>query len=133
MSDRARHPDEIRGASVVLTGWSPGRETDLSEALDLLSTEPVDLGELELPFVAVRKTSIERAERARKVLEAAGGVVELEDEWVTRDPSRAASARPECPYCGSDRTQPYTHAGPGARKTMKCTTCGRTFRTAGRS
>ncbi len=133
MSDRARHPDEIRGASVVLTGWSPGREADVSEVLDLLSTKPVPLEELELPFVAVRKASMERAERARAVLEAAGAVVELEDEWVTRDQRAAASIRPECPYCGSDRTQPYTHAGPGARKTMKCTTCGRTFRTAARS
>ena len=33
-----------------------------------------------------------------------------------------------CPKCGSTRTQPFTHAGPGARVNMKCTNCGHLFR-----
>ncbi len=36
--------------------------------------------------------------------------------------------RPACPMCGSTRTQPFTHAGPGARVNMKCTNCGHLFR-----
>jgi rubredoxin len=36
--------------------------------------------------------------------------------------------RPACPMCGSTRTQPFTHAGPGARVNMKCTSCGHLFR-----
>jgi hypothetical protein len=128
MSGRGRRADEILGATVVLTGWSTGREADITEALGRLSAEPVDLGELRLPFVAIEKTSVRRAESARQLLEAAGGVVELRDAWVTREERPVASARPECPYCGSSKTQPYLHAGPGARKSMKCTTCGRTFK-----
>jgi hypothetical protein len=36
--------------------------------------------------------------------------------------------RPECPACGSAHTQPFTHAGPGARVNMKCIDCGHLFR-----
>jgi rubredoxin len=36
--------------------------------------------------------------------------------------------RPACPVCGSTRTQPFTHAGPGARVNMKCIDCGHLFR-----
>lgn len=134
MSGGERRHDEILGASVVLTGWSPGREADVTDALDRISATPVDLDTVELPLVALAKTTVEEAERTRDVLAAAGARVELRDAWVVgrQSPARALD-RPECPFCGSDRTQPYTHAGPGARKTMKCTSCGRTFRIAPRA
>jgi len=128
MGDRSRRRDEILGATVLLTGWSKGREDEVAAALGRISTELVDLRSVELPFVALAKSSLEKAEAARALLVAAGAVVELHDAWVTRDAPRAATSRPACPFCGSTKTQPYTHAGPAARKSMKCTTCGRRFR-----
>jgi hypothetical protein len=127
MSDRRRRHDEILGASVILTGWSADRRAEMTEALALLSVDPVDLDEVRVPFVALERASLEKAERARELLKEAGGVVELRDEWVTRDTAPSRSARPRCPFCGSEATQPFTHAGPGARKRMKCTSCGRAF------
>ena len=128
MSERARRHDEIRGASVLLTGWSEGREDEVAEALDTISTEPIDLDRVEFPIVALAKASLEKAEAARELLMAAGGSVALEDAWVTREEPRTVAPRPTCPFCGSTKTQPYTHAGPAARASMKCTTCGRRFR-----
>lgn len=128
MSDRARRSDEILGASVLLTGWSKGRQAEVSETLDLLSKDPVDLAEVELPYLVLSKVSLEKAETARSVLEAAGATVEVADAWVTRDGPSPVGARPPCPFCGSTKTQPYTHAGPAARPSMKCTTCGQRFR-----
>ena len=128
MGERPRRHDEIRGATVVLTGWSPGREREIADALGAISTEPVDLDDVELPFVALPKVSLEKAEAARGLLIEAGGSVDLRDEWVTRDAPRPVAPRPTCPFCGSTKTQPYTHAGPAARTSMKCTTCGQRFR-----
>jgi hypothetical protein len=128
VSDRTRRHDEILGASVLLTGWTTGREDEVVEALDRVSKQRVDLGRLELPFVALAKASLEKAEAARAILVAAGGSVALEDAWVTRDAPRPVTPRPPCPFCGSAKTQPYTHAGPAAKPSMKCTTCGKRFR-----
>ena len=127
MGERRRRHDEILGASVVLTGWSDDRRAEIAEALTLLSDDPVDLDDVRTPYVALEKSSVEKAERVRVMLEEAGGTVELRDEWVTRDGPRKVAPRPPCPFCGSTATQPYTHAGPAARKRMKCTTCGRAF------
>ena len=41
--------------------------------------------------------------------------------------------RPACPRCGSAHTQPFSHAGPGARVNMKCIDCGQLFRHPERS
>jgi len=128
MIERARRHDEIRGASVLLTGWSEGRENEVAEALGKISTEPIDLDRVEFPIVVLAKASLEKAEAARELLVAAGGSVALEDAWVTREEPRTVAPRPACPFCGSTKTQPYTHAGPAARASMKCTTCGRRFR-----
>ena len=125
-----RRHDEILGARVVLTGWSPERRDEISRAIREVTSEDIDLAAAELPLVVVAKVSLEKAEAARALLTKAGASVELEDAWVTRDTQRPIVARPECPFCGSGRTQPYGHAGPAAKKNMKCTTCGRTFRTA---
>lgn len=128
MGDGPRRHDEIRGATVLLTGWSHGREREVAEALAELSSETVDLEDVRLPFVALPKVTLERAEAARDLLVGAGGSVDLRDAWVTRDAPRPVAARPTCPFCGSTKTQPYTHAGPAARTSMKCTTCGQRFR-----
>lgn len=128
MGDRPRRHDEIKGATVLLTGWSKGREDEVAEALGRISTKQVDLSRVELPLVALPKASLDKAEAARAILLAAGGSVDLEDAWVTRDAPRPVASRPACPFCGSAKTQPYTHAGPAARASMKCTTCGRRFR-----
>ena len=128
MGDGPRRHDEIRGATVLLTGWSHGREREVAEALAELSSEAVDLEDVRLPFVALPKVTLERAEAARDLLVGAGGSVDLRDAWVTRDAPRPVAARPTCPFCGSTKTQPYTHAGPAARTSMKCTTCGQRFR-----
>ena len=128
MGERPRRHDEIRGASVLLTGWSEGREDEVAEALGRISTERIDLDRVELPIIALAKASLDKAEAAQELLVAAGGSVALEDAWVTREEPRAVASRPRCPFCGSTRTQPYMHAGPAARASMKCTTCGRRFR-----
>ena len=123
-----RRKDEILGARVVLTGWSPERRDEISHAVREITSEDIDLTAVDLPFVVVAKTSLEKAESARVLLTGAGASVELEDAWVTRDVPRPVASRPACPFCGSTKTQPYSHAGPAARKRMKCTTCGRAFR-----
>jgi|GEM_PF-5433760 len=41
---------------------------------------------------------------------------------------RAPRARPACPSCGSKHTQPFVHAGPGARVNMQCTDCRHLFK-----
>ncbi len=132
MGDRPRRHDEIRGATVLLTGWSQGHERQIADALGQLSTTPVDLDGVELPIVALPKATLERAEASRDLLVGAGGSVDLRDAWVTRDAPRPVAARPVCPFCGSTKTQPYTHAGPAARTAMKCTTCGQRFRVSSR-
>jgi hypothetical protein len=48
----------------------------------------------------------------------------------SRGSSEAPPARPPCPRCGSAHTQPFTHAGPGARVNMKCIDCGHLFKQA---
>jgi hypothetical protein len=128
-----RRHDEILGARVVLTGWAPERHEEISQALREVTSEEIDLAQADLPLVVLAKASLEKAEAAQVLLTDAGGSVELEDTWVKRDKAPPLAARPVCPFCGSEKTQPYTHAGPAARKTMKCTTCGRTFRVGGGS
>ena len=130
LGDRPRRHDEIKGATVLLTGWSEGREAEIADALGQISTKTVDLDDAQLPIVALPKASLEKAEAARALLVEAGGSVDLQDAWVTRDAPRPVPSRPVCPFCGSAKTQPYTHAGPAARTSMKCTTCGQRFRVA---
>jgi hypothetical protein len=129
MSERSRRHDEILGANVVLTGWTSGREAEVAETLELLSTDPVDLEAIELPHVVLARVSLDKAEAVRRALEASGASVETEDAWVTRDGAPPSDTpRSPCPFCGSTKTQRYTHAGPAAKPSMKCTTCGRRFR-----
>jgi hypothetical protein len=123
----SRRPDQIRGARVVLTAWSGDSEPQLTEVLEKISA-PVSLSADVLPLVVLDHTSVAKAERAKELLERAGGTVSLEEVWVTREQAGDARPRPVCPTCGSTRTQPYLHAGPGARVNMKCNDCGQLFR-----
>jgi hypothetical protein len=123
----SRRPDQIRGARVVLTAWSGDSEPQLTEVLEKISA-PVSLSADALPLVVLDHTSVAKAERAKELLERAGGTVSLEEVWVTREQAGDARPRPVCPTCGSTRTQPYLHAGPGARVNMKCNDCGQLFR-----
>ncbi len=125
----SRRPDQIRGARVVLTAWAEVSEPQLTEALEEISA-PVSLSADELPLVVLEHTSVAKAERAKELLERAGGTVSVEEVWVTREQAGDARPRPVCPACGSTRTQPYLHAGPGARVNMKCNDCGQLFREA---
>lgn len=128
MSSRPRRSNEVLGASVSLTGWLPDREADVTEALARILTHPIPLDAAALPIIVLEKTSIEKGEQVRELLEAAGGIVETRDAWVTRDVVPDPRARPACPSCGSERTQPYTFAGPAGGVNMRCTSCGHLFR-----
>ncbi|MGZ5297885.1 MAG: hypothetical protein ACXWYT_12740 [Actinomycetota bacterium] len=46
---------------------------------------------------------------------------------TTQEKRKAPPPRPDCPHCGSPKTQPFKHAGPGARVNKKCTNCGHLF------
>ena len=127
MTEQARRPDQLLGAEVVLTGWHPGREHDLTEALKQINPG-VTLDIERLPLVVLGRTSVAKGAWARDLLEAAGGEVTVKDAWVTRDQAQDVRPRPSCPSCGSLHTQPFTHAGPAARVNMKCTDCGHLFR-----
>lgn len=128
MTQGERRPDQILGATVTLTGWLPGRDGEVTEVLELLVPGPVSLNAEALPLTVLERTSTEKAERAKALLEEAGGTVSVEEVWATREETREVRARPTCPSCGSARTQPFTHAGPAARVNMRCTDCGHTFR-----
>ena len=47
---------------------------------------------------------------------------------MTPQDGPAPTPRLPCPFCGSARTQPFTHAGPGARVNMRCMDCGHQFK-----
>jgi hypothetical protein len=130
LTKRGGRPDQVLRASVTLTGWLPGREQDVVEALERIDPErpPGEPGPL--PLVAMEGIPKEEAERVKELLESAGGTVSVEEVWVTRERSLDDRPRPTCPACGSAHTQPFTHAGPAARVNMKCTDCGHLFRSA---
>jgi hypothetical protein len=123
----SRRPDQLLGARVVLTAWLRDSESELIQALEEISGL-TSLSAEELPLVVLQHTSLANGERAKALLERAGGTVSLEEVWVTREQAGDARPRSACPACGSPRTQPYLHAGPGARVNMKCNECGQLFR-----
>jgi hypothetical protein len=113
-----------------LTGYERHRESDLTEALGDVLPEPISLEEAILPLVLFERIPRAKADRLTAFLEASGGKVSIDEVWVTREEAGGAAPRPACPSCGSVHTQPFTHAGPGARVNMKCRTCGHLFRSS---
>jgi transposase-like protein len=54
-----------------------------------------------------------------------------DDDGAAREHEEERPVRPTrmaCPFCGSSRTQPFTHAGPAARQNMRCLDCGHQFK-----
>ena len=51
-----------------------------------------------------------------------------DDEGREREKESRPSPRMACPFCGSSKTQPFTHAGPAARQNMRCLDCGHQFK-----
>ena len=127
MTEQARRPDQLLGAEVVLTGCRPGREHDLTKALEQINPR-VTLDIEQLPLVVLERTSVAKGGWAKDLLEAAGGEITVNDAWVTREQASDVRPRPACPSCGSPHTQPFAHAGPAGRVNMECTNCGHLFR-----
>lgn len=126
MSERAGELGQVLGTSVTLTGWSDGRQADVTRALEEIMPAQSGLSEDALPLLALETPSREKAEWALDLLEAAGGIVSIGRVWLT--PEEGDASRPACPNCGSRHTQPFTHAGPVARVNMKCDDCGHLFK-----
>lgn len=122
----AGNAGEVLGVSVLLTGWRAGRETDVSGALGTLIPGTSLPDPADLPFLVVETPSKDSAEEAYDLLEAAGATVEVARVWMA--PASGKTARPPCPRCGSTRTQPWGHAGPGARVNQMCDACGNPFK-----
>jgi hypothetical protein len=130
MTEGERRHDEVLGARVTLTGVKPGAAAQVAQTLAQVAPRAPEFDPAALPIVVHAGTSIAKAQRARALLTEAGGVVEVEDVWVTRGVAPDQRARPACPSCGSTHTQPFTHAGPAARVNMRCTDCGHLFKKA---
>jgi len=126
VADKTGQPGQVHGAAVILTAFQISQEATLDEALTEIMSAPVRVAETDLPLTTLETPSLERAEWAYDLLEAAGGTVQIERIWVDADEDNRD--RPVCPKCGSAHTEPYTHAGPAARVNMRCTTCGHTFK-----
>ena len=118
--------NEILGVRISLTGWDPGREDDVSKALEVLHpSTPLPKTE-ELPAVVVETPSKDIAEEAVELLEESGATIEVARVWMS--PGAGRTAKPPCPRCGSVRTQPWLHAGPAARVNRSCDDCEHLFR-----
>jgi len=118
--------NQVLGVSVNLAGWQPGRESDVTGALAELLPGSSLPAESELPFVVMQTPSKDSAEEAYDLLEEAGAKVEIERVWMS--PAEGETAKAACPRCRSARTQPWGHAGPGARVNRKCDSCGNLFK-----
>jgi hypothetical protein len=122
----AGNAGQVLGVGVSLTGWNAGREDDVSGALSTLLPGASLPDTTDLPLLVVETTSKDSAEEAYDLLEAAGGKVEVTRVWM--DPAAGKTHRSPCPRCGSTRTQPWGHAGPGARVNHMCDACGNPFK-----
>lgn len=117
---------QVLGVSVRIAGWSAGRDKDVAGALTVLMPGASLPAPDELPFVVMETPSKDDAEEAYDLLEDAGAMVEIERVWML--PAAGETAKAACPRCRSERTQPWGHAGPGARVNRKCDTCGNLFK-----
>ena len=118
--------NQVLGVSVRLAGWQPGREGDVAVALTELLPGASLPDTSDLPFVVMETPSKNSAEEAYDLLEEAGAAVEIERVWMS--PGAGETAKAACPRCRSTRTQPWPHAGPGARVNRTCDDCGELFK-----
>ena len=123
-------PGQVLGAAVTLTAFDRRRADELIGALKkLMAVPPASLDDA-VPLLVLETDSSDLAERAFDLLEESGGSVAVARVWV--DPVvEGGGSRPACPKCGSLHTQPFAHAGPGARVNMQCIDCGHRFKHAG--
>jgi rubredoxin len=130
MSQGGGRPGQVLGMSVSLVSVAPEREDDVVRALSEIGAADIPNSELwtdeVFPIEVLVTTLAEEAERAYDVLNAAGGSVAIARVWIDAPDARTTSVI--CPSCGSERTQPFTHAGPAARVNRKCTDCGWLFK-----
>ena len=129
MTQGTGQPGQILGVSVTLVSYPSDREADLAVALKEIMPEVAALSQEALPLVVLNTPSSDKAELAYDLLEDAGGSVSIAREWMDRD---SDTARPVCPACGSEQSQPYIHAGPAARVNRKCNNCGHLYKVKAR-
>lgn len=125
MTQGTGQPGQILGVSVTLVSYPQDREADVAVALKEIMPQGAVPSQKDLPRVVLNTPSSDKAEWAYDLLEEAGGSVSIAREWMDRDDD---TARPACPSCGSERSQPYIHAGPAARVNRKCNNCGHLFK-----
>ena len=117
---------QVLGVSVRIAGWKAGRDDDILKALTTLKPGASLPATDELPLVVMETPSKDDAETAYDLLEEAGASLEIERVWMS--PADGQTAKAPCPRCRSERTQPWGHAGPGARVNRKCDACGNLFK-----
>ena len=122
-------PGQVLGASVTLNAVPADRADEMLAVLAQIMDEAPATLEGNLPLLTIETPSPEIAERAFDLLEERGGTVSVARVWM--DPLGDDGERPACPACGSEHTQPFAHAGPGARVNMKCIDCGHRFKASG--
>ena len=128
-TSQSGEPGQVLGASVTLTAYPAERADELLAVLAQIMDEAPTTLDGALPLLAIETPSPEIAERAFDLLEERGGTVRGGRVWM--DPIGHDGERPACPACGSEHTQPFAHAGPGARVNMKCIDCGHRFKATG--
>ncbi len=122
------HEGQVLRATVVVTGWEPGSDEDVSDTIERVTGTPMTLEGVAPPIVVLERALPDDARKAVARLTAAGADASIEETWVTRGERSDERARPPCPVCGSLHTQPFGHAGPAARVNRQCIDCGHQFK-----
>ena len=125
------HEGQVLRATVVVTGWEPGSEEDISDTIERVAGTRIALEGATLPLVVLDRALPDDARQAVTRLTAAGATTSVEETWEARGVAGDQRARPICPVCGSNHTQPFGHAGPAARVNTRCTDCGHQWRIRG--
>jgi hypothetical protein len=122
------HEGEVLRATVSVTGWEPGSEEDVADTIERVKGERIAADENALPITVLDRALPDDARQAVKRLTAAGAETTIEEIWTVRGQSHTQRPTIACPSCESAHTQPFGHAGPGARVDRKCTDCGHLFK-----
>ena len=124
MSAGSGKPGQVLGVTLTLTAYLPEDQTRIARAVEEIAPGSAAPTQESLPLQVLGTPSTDKAEWAYDLLEAAAGSVAVTRTWMDDE---GAAARGSCPSCGSAKTQPYLHAGPGARVDTRCTACGKVF------